>query len=166
MTDKTLTDKRSSRVQVLEAIHALHDQEMEITCASIVRHTGLKVVTVNDCIKELKEREEIWSPERGVYRPIQRHEPSEVVIMIALPTGHVKWEKGDQMIEFTPKEWRLQVAPMAAGACAQTAVIEHTHQTIQLVDQVRKLRRQVEGLQAKLAADPAQRDLLEEESPV
>lgn len=161
MTDKNPSDKRSSRVQVLEAIHALHDQEMEITCASLVRQTGLKVVTVNDCIKELREREEIWSPERGVYRPMVRHEPSEPISITMMPTGHVKLEKGDQVMEFKPHEWRQQVAPVAAGACAQTAVIEHTHQTLQLAETVRKLRRQVEGLQARMAADPAQRDLLE-----
>ena len=156
-----LAEKRSSRVQVLEAIHALYDQEMEITCASIVRHTGLKTVTVNDCIKELKERDEIWSPERGCYRPCFRHEPSEPISVTVMPTGHVKWEKGDVVMAFNPHEWRTQVAPLAAGACAQTAVIEHTHQTIQLLEQVRKLQRKVDGLQARLAADPAQRDLLE-----
>ena len=54
--------------------------------------------------------------------------------------------KGDQVMAFNPHEWRLQVAPFAAGASAQTAVIEHTHQTLQLADMVRRLRRQVEGL--------------------
>ena len=161
MTDKTtLTDKRSSRVQVLEAIHALFEQEMEITCSTIVRHTGLKTVTVNDCIKELKERDEIWCPERGVYRPCQRHEPSEPVSVTVMPTGHVKWEKGDAVMAFTPHEWRTQVAPLAAGASAQTAVIEHTHQTMQLLEQVRKLQRRVDALQVKLSADPAQMELL------
>ena len=161
MTDKTtLTDKRSSRTQVLEAVHALFEQEMEITCASLVRHTGLKTVTVADCLKELKERDEIWSAERGIYRPCQKHEPSEAVSITVMPTGHVKLEKGDQVMAFNPHEWRTQVAPMAAGASAQTAVIEHTHQTLQLADMVRRLRRQVEGLQSKLGANAAQLELL------
>ena len=162
MSDKmTLTEKRSSRVVVLEAIHALHEQEMEINSAAIVRHTGLKTVTVSDCIKELKEREEIWSPSRGVYIPRQRHEPSEAVSLTAMPSGHVKLEKGDMVMQFTPHEWRLQVAPFAAGASAQTAVIESTHHTLQLLEQVRKLQRKVDGLQAVIATNPAQMQLLE-----
>lgn len=161
MTDKNTTaDKRSSRVQVLEAVRALHDQDMEINCAAIVRHTGLKTVTVSDCIKELREREEIWSPSRGVYVPRQRHEPSEAVSLTAMPSGHVKLEKGDMVMEFTPNEWRLQVAPFAAGASAQTAVIESTHHTLQLAEQVRKLQRQVDGLRAVIGSNPAQMALL------
>lgn len=161
MTDKNLSEKRSSRVQVLEAVHALNDQEMEINVSALVRHTGLKVVTVNDCIKELKERGDIFSPARGIYKPSLRYEPSESVILIAMPTGHVKLEKGDTVMEFTPHEWRLQVAPFAAGASAQTAVIEATHHTLQLLEQVRKLQRQVDGLRTVIATNPAQLALLE-----
>lgn len=153
-------EKRSSRIQVLEAVHALYDQDLEITRSALVRQTGLKTVTVDDCIKELKRRDEIWSPEDGVYRPKVRYEPSQPVSVTILPTGHVKLEKGDQVMEFNPFEWRQQVAPVAAGSCAQAAVIEHTHQTIQLVDQVRRLRRKVEALEAKMKVNPAQGDLL------
>lgn len=161
MTEKTtITDNRSGPVRVLEAVHALYEQEMEITSASLVRHTGLKSVTVAECLKTLKQLDDIWSPERGIYRPCQRHEQSEAISITVMPTGHVKLEKGDQVMAFNPHEWRTQVAPVAAGAAAQTAVIEHTHQTLQLADMVRRLRRQVEGLQSKLGANPAQMELL------
>lgn len=156
MTTDNLNEKRSSRVQVLEAIHSLYEQEMEITTASIVRHTGLKSVTVSDCVKELKDRDEIWNPERGVYRPRFKHEPSQAVTVTVMATGHVKLEKGDIVMELTPREWRVQLAPLAAGASAQTAVIEHTHQTIRLIDEVRKLRRENEGLKNLVMADPKQ----------
>ena len=160
MTTEHISEKRSSRVQVLEAIHALYEQEMEVTSASIARHTGLKMVTIADCLKELKEREEIWAPERGVYRPVFKHEPSQAVTVTVTATGHVKLEKGDVVMELNPHEWRAQLAPLAAGASAQTAVIEHTHQTIQLIDQVRKLQRQVDGLKGLLKADPKQAAIL------
>lgn len=156
MTEKNLSEKRSSRIQVLEAIHALHEQEMEVTSASIARHSGLKMVTIADCLKELKERDEIWPVERGVYRPCFKHEPSQAVSVTVTPTGHVKLEKGDVVLDLNPHEWRMQVAPLAAGASAQTAVIEHTHQTIQLADQVRKLQRRVEALKELISADPKQ----------
>lgn len=156
MTKENLSEKRSSRVQVLEAIHALHDQEMEVTSASIARHTGLKMVTIADCLKELKERDEIWSVERGVYRPCFKHEPSQAVTVTAMASGGVKLEKGDMVMEFTPHEWRVQLAPLAAGASAQTAVIEHTQLTIQLADEVRKLRRQLDGLKSLMSKDTRQ----------
>lgn len=164
MNDKTLTEKRSARTQVLEAVHALSDQEMEINVSALVRHTGLRVASVNDCIKDLRERGDIFSPSRGIYKPSQRHEPSEAVSLTAMPTGHIKLEKGDMVMEFTPHEWRLQVAPFAAGASAQTAVIEATHHTLQLAEQVRKLQRQVDGLRTAMAANPAQMQLLEKVS--
>lgn len=151
MTEPIAIDKRSSRVQVLEAICALHDQEMPVTCDAIVRHTGLKTMTVADCLKELKERDDIWSPERGVYRPRRpQAEPSQPVSITVLPGGRVKLEKGDAIMEFTSNEWRMQVAPLAAGAAAQTAVIEHTHHTMQLIDQVIRLRRRVDGLDLQI----------------
>lgn len=146
-SEMTPAERRSSRIVVLEAICALHDQEMPVTVDAIVRHTSLKTVTVADCIKELRERDVIWSPERGVYRPRRAAEhASQPVSITVLPGGRVKLEKGDQVMEFTAREWRMQVAPMAAGACAQTAIIEHTHHTMQLVDQVIRLRRRVDGL--------------------
>ena len=150
MTEKNLAEKRSARTQVLEAVHALRDQEMEATVAALARHTGLRVAAINDCIKDLRERGEIWSPSRGIYKPSLRHEPSQAIILIALPTGHVKIEKGDTVVEFTPHEWRLQVAPFAAGASAQTAFIEATHLNLHLTEEVRKLRRELNCLQSAL----------------
>ena len=160
MTTEHISEKRSSRVQVLEAVHALFEQEMEVTSASIARHTGLKSVTIADCLKELKDRDEIWAPERGVYRPCFKHEPSQAVSVTVTPTGHVKLEKGDVVLELNPHEWRVQLAPLAAGASAQTAVIEHTQLTVQLADQLRRVQRQVEGLKALLKADPKQATLM------
>ena len=76
--------------------------------------------------------------------------------MTVTPTGHVKLEKGDVVLELNPHEWRVQLAPLAAGASAQTAVIEHTQLTIQLADEVRKLRRQLDGLKSLMSKDPKQ----------
>lgn len=144
-------ERRSSRTQVLEAIKALAEQEMPITGDSIARHTGLKTVTVNDCIKELKERDEIWSPERGIYRPKEREEASQAVILIVLPGGGMKIEKGNVVIEFTPLEWRTQVAPAAAGFCAQTVAIENAHKTMQLFEVVASIKRDYETGKYKTA---------------
>jgi len=151
--------QQSSRAQVLEAVIALSEQEMEVTAESIQRQTGLKMVTIADCLKELKERDEIWSVERGVYRPRDKEEASQPIYLTSRPGGGMTIEKGEQIIQFTAYEWRQQVAPAAAGYCAQTVVIEHTHQTMRLAEMVSKLRRQVEALKDKMAEDGRQIEL-------
>lgn len=152
----TQRNQQSSRTQVLEAVKALHEQEMEVTSESIQRHTGLKMVTVADCLKELKERDEVWSPERGVYRPRDKEECSQPIFFTSLPGGGMTVEKGDAIIQFTSYEWRQHVAPAAAGYCAQTVLIEHTHHTMRLVEMVHKLQRKVDYLKEKLEEDGRQ----------
>jgi hypothetical protein len=149
-------DNRSSRIQVQEAIKSLYEAEMPVTTDSIQRHTGLKMSIVADCIKELKERDEIWCPERGIYRPKDREEASQPILFTSLPDGGMKLEKGDQLICLTSREWRQQVAPAAAGYCAQTAVIEHTHETMRLVEHMAKLRKRLEALEQQAKQDPRQ----------
>jgi len=140
------SENRSSRIRVFEAIKAIEEQELPVTGDTIARHTGLKMVTVNDCIKELKERDEIWSPERGVYRVKLQEEPSQTVFFIALPCGGMKIEKGETLMEFTSHEWRKQVAPVAAGFSVQTIAIEYTHRTMQLAEQIARLERKISEL--------------------
>ena len=158
-------DKRSSRVRVLEAIQALSNYQQPVTSDSIARHTGLRPVTIADCIKELKERDEIWSPERGVYR-LQSGETSVLVSVTVTPDGRAKIEKGDAIVELTPHEWRTQLAPLAAAGAIQTVAIEHAHHTLLLAERNRKLERRVAALEEKLGANPAQMDLLREPAPV
>ena len=153
-------DKRSSRVQVLEAITALSNYEMPVTSETIARHTGLKAVTVADCIKELKEREEIWSPERGVYR-VQRGETSMAVSVTPTEDGGVKIEKGDVVLALNHHEWRVKLAPLAAAGAFQTIAIEHAHNTMILAERNRKLERRIAALEGLIGSDPAQRGLLE-----
>ena len=159
MTEPIARDKRSSRVQVLEAIRALSNYEMPVTSETIARHTGLKMVIIADCIKELRERDEIWSPERGVYR-LQQGETSIAVSITFLPGGGAKIEKGDVVMDLNHHELRTQLAPALAGSAMHTMVIEQTHQTMVLAERNRKLERRIAALEAK--ADPAQRDLLRE----
>lgn len=163
MTEPIARDKRSSRVQVLEAIRALSNYEMPVTSETITRHTGLRAVTVADCIKELRERDEIWSPERGVYR-LQQGQTSIAVTVMATEDGGVKIEKGDVVMELNHHEWRVKLAPFAAAAAIQTVAIEHAHNTMILAERNRKLERRIAALEARV--DPAQRDLLRDAAPL
>jgi len=153
------SENRSSRIRVFEAIKAIEEQELPVTGDTIARHTGLKMVTVNDCIKELKERDEIWSPERGVYRVKLQEEPSQTVFFISLPCGGVKIEKGEHLMEFTSHEWRKQVAPFASGFAVQTVAIEYTHRTMQLAEQIARLERKISELKNRHTTDSRQLEI-------
>ena len=128
----------SSRVQVLEAVRELHDQERVVTTPSLMRVTGLKPVTVADCLKELKERDEIWSPERGVYLPRFEHPPSRAVSRTNLPNGSVKLEVGDVVLELTPRESR-SLGEIMGGSAAVLAAIEAAHQITEVASMARRI---------------------------
>ena len=147
--------ERTGKARVLDAITELTESEVTVTRDSLVRLTGLKKVTVDEAIKALRIEEKIVSVERGVYELAEEPEPTEAVSVTMLPRGYAKIEKGDQVMELTPREWRL-LAPLAAGSAAQAAVVEHTHLTLRLADQVEKLKRRVAGLEGMLQADGRQ----------
>lgn len=116
-------DRISSRVRVLEAVVELYDQEQPVTPSALVRATGLKMVTIVDCIKDLRDRGEIWAPERGVYRPVIKHPPTRAVSRTTLPDGTVKLEVGDEVLTLTPRESRA-VAEAMGGSAALLVAIE------------------------------------------
>lgn len=137
-TDTTGTDAISSRVQVLEAIKELFDQEIPVTTPAVIRVTGLKSVTVADCIKALKERGDIWAPERGVYRPVLKHPPARAVSRTTLPDGTVKLEVGDEILTMTPRESRL-VAEAMGGSAALLVAIESANKMAEVTELARRL---------------------------
>lgn len=145
----------SAKDRVLEAVKELYLSEVTVTRDALVRLTGLKTVTVDEAIKSLKTDELIISVERGVYEPAGEAEPTEAISVTMLPRGYAKIEKGDQVMELTPREWRM-LAPLAAGAAAHVVVQEHTHHTLRLAEQVEKLKRQVSGLKLIVEADGRQ----------
>lgn len=132
------SDPISSRVQVLEAIRDLYDQEIPVNSPAIARVTGLKPVTIADCIKELKERDEIWAPERGVYRPVVKHPPARAVSRTTLPDGTVKLEVGDDVLTLTPRESRM-VAEAMGGSAAMLVAIESANQMAEVVNLARRI---------------------------
>ena len=149
MTECNAEKKVSSRTQVLEAVHSLHEQGLEITTASLVRATGLRTMVVSDCIKELRERDEIYSVERGVYRPAYRHEEARAVSTTAMGNGRLKIEVGDDVLDLTPREaWLL--ALNLSGYATSMASAQYVHQMSQLAERVAKAERRSAALEARL----------------
>ncbi|MEJ5148972.1 hypothetical protein [Comamonas sp. MYb396] len=156
MTEKlTEAKERTAKARVYEAVWELYDMEAPITRDAVVRQTGLKTVTVDEALKSLKRDDKIISIERGLYAPAEEPEQSEAVSVTILPRGYAKIEKGDQVMSLTPGEWR-RLAPLAAGASAQAAIVEHSHLTMRLADQIEKLKREVAGLRGQLQVDGRQ----------
>ena len=151
----TIAQERTAKSRVYDAFWCLKDAEAPITRDALVRQTGLKTVTVDEALKALRRDEKIIIIERGLYDLAEKVELTQAVSVTLTPEGVVKIEKGDQVTEWTQREWRM-IAPLAAGAAAQAAVIEHTNRTMHLADQVDRLKRQVAGLKEMLEADGRQ----------
>lgn len=137
LADMADVDYISSRVLVLEAVQELYCQEISITTSMLMRVTGLRHVTVADCIKALKERGEIWSPARGVYLPVMKHPPARAVSRTALPDGTVKLEVGDDVLTLTPRESRM-VAEAMGGTNTLIAAIESLNQIAEVASLIHR----------------------------
>lgn len=136
--DDVDVDYTSSRVRVLEAIQEMHSQDLPITTPSLMRVTGLRHVTVSDCLKALRERGKIWSPERGIYRPVLKHPPARAVSRTSLPDGTVKLEVGDDVLTLTPRESRM-VAEVMGGTSTLIAAIESVNQMAEVASLIQRV---------------------------
>lgn len=125
---------------VLEAVHALYNQGLPITRESITRASGIKLNTVDDALKALKEDKLIWAPERGVYRPVAVHPPARPISKTILPGGLVKLEIGDEVLTLTPQENRM-LAELQAGAAAQVAALEGANAVLEMASMVQVMFR-------------------------
>ncbi|MDD2690218.1 MAG: hypothetical protein PHX69_00355 [Simplicispira sp.] len=134
-------DPKTNRDRAYEAICELHEAGQPVTRDTIAVLTGLKRGVVDEQISVLKERELIYAPVRGSYRPIKQLPPARPISKTVLPDGWVLWEIGDQLLRLTPHEDRV-LGSMAAMSGMQLSQIELGQHTGVLVNTVREeLRR-------------------------
>lgn len=130
------------RTTVYEAICDLIQAEKLATTESIVALLGINRTIVNDAIKGLKERELIYSPERGIYKPVDIHPPARPMSRTILRNGLNKVEVGDTVMDLTPQEVRT-LANLLSGAVAESAGIEAgramSFMACQLAERIKKL---------------------------
>lgn len=158
---RTEAEKGATTQVVLEAVQDLHSQQQIVTREVVAEITGLKLVTVDDRLKVLVDREQIARIGRGVFVPVTQHPEARLVSKMVLPDGTVKIDIGDDhTLTLTPRENRL-LAELMAGAGQQFAAIELGNQAsllaAQLSAKVRKLERDLAALRAKV--DPDQMSL-------
>lgn len=99
---------------VYRAITDLFEHSQYAHRERLVTITHLTQCQVDESIKRLKERDMIRSTTPGYFEPVDQT-VDRAISATYLPMGRVKLEIGDEVCDFTPREW-LQVAKLAAGA--------------------------------------------------
>lgn len=152
--------KKSSRVQVFDAILELADGDMPAKAQDIANATGLGMAVVYDSIKELKRRGRIYS-DNGAFFVCGEHQETQAVTTTYLANGGVKVEKGDVVMEFNPREARAHYS-MGGAHIQQIGVIVLERRVDEQQAQIRRLQRQMEKQQEELRrlAPNSQLDLL------
>lgn len=141
--------RKSSRDRVYDAILELSDSETPAKAADIANVTGLAMPIVYDSIKALKQRGRIYS-DNGYFFACDEVQETQAVSHTILPSGAVKLEKGDQVMDLNPREARA-LAKTLAGSVEQAAVILLQHRHNDLQAQMRRMHRRVEKLTQELA---------------
>ena len=147
--------KKSSRDRVYDAILELSDSETPAKAQDVARVTGLAMPIVYDSIKALKQRGRIYS-DNGAFFVSDELPETQSVSHTILPSGAVKLEKGDQILDLNPREARA-LAKTLAGSVEQAAVILMQHRQNDQQAQIRRLHRKIEKMNQELARVNPQR---------
>jgi hypothetical protein len=151
--------RKSTTALVLEAVQDLHNQEQIVTRETLAELTGLKLSVIDDRLGTLTDDGALLRVQRGVYVPAAQHPPARPMSKTVMPDGMVKIEIGDDVLALTPREDRA-LANLMAGAAAQAAAIETGRNAAilaaELSEEVKRLRRQVSALEARIDPDQGQ----------
>ena len=148
--------KKSTAEIVLEAVRDLYAKEQIVTRETLAEVTDMKLMVIDDRLSYLVDNGNIRRVQRGVYVPVEQHKPARLITRTLLPDGTTVLEIGDDTaLVLTPREARM-VGELMVGAAQQFASIELgqqvTRQNSMLFAQVGDLRREIRGLQERIAA--------------
>jgi len=132
---------KTTKQQILDAIHDLHNAEQMVTREALMEVTGLKLTIIDDRVGVLVDDGLVIRLGRGVFVPAARHPPARPISKTLMPDGTVKIEIGDTVLDLTPREDRL-LASIQAGAAIQYLAIDTEQHLTQLGGDLRaKVRR-------------------------
>lgn len=126
---------------VYDAICELHEKEQPSTRLAVAQLTGLKLTTVDDRIKALKDSERITPVLRGWYVPVVIHPPARAISKSVLTDGFVKIEIGDEVITLTPREARRLAEMMAGEVCIAVAIASASRNDLAMIEFQSKIDR-------------------------
>ena len=138
--------QRTTKQQILDAIHDLHNAEQLVTREALQEVTGLKLTIIDDRVAVLVDDGAVIRKGRGVFVPAIQHPPARPISKTVMPDGMVKIEIGDDVISLTPREDRT-LASIQAGTAVQFAAIETGKELSTLVA---AMRTRVAKLEAQL----------------
>ena len=146
---------------VWETILDLANDERSITRQVLRDVTNLSYEIIDDHIKKLENKGKVVKVGKGMIEVVVKYPPERVQSLTPLPSGKVKWEMGDILVEFTPTEVRRH-SMMFAGFARQFEDLELSNKalirTAELADRIRELERTIAAL--KQPKNEAQMDLL------
>ena len=148
--------QRTTKQQMLDAIHDLHNAEQLVTREALQEVTGLKLTIIDDRVATLVDEGAVIRKGRGVFVPAIQHPPARPISKTVMPDGMIKIEIGDMVLDLTPKEDRA-LASLQAGTAVQFAAIETGQELSTLVA---AMRTRVAKLEAQLRKDKGDKQLV------
>lgn len=137
---------------VFQAIRDLYNNDQIVTREAVCRATGLKMSVVDDHISRLLTHEKVIRVRSGVYRPTDPHPPARPISKTVLPSGIVKLEIDDIVLDLTPAEARA-LGSLFAGDHISLGAIEAARMTNYLANEINErlnyAQRQIQSLQDK-----------------
>lgn len=163
LSDDAQSRPITSAQRIYDAVVSLRNLDQIATRETVAELTGLKMSIVDDRLRALVDDGKLKRLLRGVYELVEVFPPPRPISCTQLGDGRVKFEIGDQLMEFTPSETRN--AARALGGFAEDArVIESTRQHLflatELAAKVERLERELRQLRTE--RDTRQMGLLED----
>lgn len=136
----------TTRERVLQCIIDLFNARRPAHRVLIAQHMGVKLSTVDDAVKRLKEDMLVRTTTPGYVEPIEQHPPSRPLSITKLPNGQCKVEVGDDLLTLTPHE--AQMLGIMLHGDAQTLMYWHEERQtgahiVQLQGEVRAMKKEL-----------------------
>ena len=138
--------QRTTKQQILDAVHDLHNTEQMVTREALQVVTGLKLTIIDDRLATLVDDGLLVRMKRGVFVPAVLHPPARPISKTVTPGGLVKIEIGDVVLDLTPREDRM-LAGIQAGAALQFIGVGTEQDLVQVVADLRLKVREMETRQ-------------------
>ena len=114
---------------VLDAARDLHAMGEEITREGLVAATGLKQHIVDERLRVLCGDDRMKRIGRGAFVPGEQYHEARAMSKTLLPSGEVKYEVGDQLLELTSYEDGVLML-LACGPIHQMTLADATRQAV------------------------------------
>ena len=139
-----------ARNRVYQAAVDLTNQHRPASRQLIAKLTGFKLAVVDDHVKNLKNDGLLSHVVNGVVELTEHFSPDRPISITELPSGMVKYEIGDDVLELTPSEAR-RTGRMMGGFAQDAHVISGEREGRSRATQVAHLERQLWHAERRLA---------------